>query len=573
MTNLRYSYEKLQPRQIRLLDLQPGDPGSELTGAIRHVSIDDEPLYEALSYTWGANDSASSLHVVGSLISLTLNLDQALQRLRYRERVRTVWIDQICINQKDNVERSQQVRMMGEIYRKAGSVDIWLGEEDEDTELAISLIPYLVRCFDEAEEEGGGSPASIVLRKLGILYIESPSWVSLRTLFGRPYFRRMWIVQEAVFGARCMVHIGSFSITWEDLAKSALCLEIDYELQAEALRVTKMIGVMKTKLLSAHAQPFLELLSQTKDLLCTDPRDKVYGIRGLSSDVQDGELVPDYTRSMQDVYLQAAKFCIIKYQTLGILSCVAHPQNIPNLPSWVPDWTALSNSGESLWFKASERYSAGGTTQSSHTFSPNGRILYASGKYIDIIEQLGSVINHQSQLFDEWDRFSKSVSPYFTGETYPRTLWRTLFADSGKHGLGSDNTREDLWKSHHSLMVRNREHAIWKAGARTTKVIWEPEHEMSIVNSRALESQALMQSASYGRRIAVTNDKYLALVPASAKVGDHICIFQGAKVPFVLRQKSGTTICSLIGESYLQGWMDGRCYGQSAASDRDFMID
>lgn len=43
------------------------------------------------------------------------------------------WIDAICINQKDKMEKSKQVRLMESIYRSANRVIVWLGESDDLT--------------------------------------------------------------------------------------------------------------------------------------------------------------------------------------------------------------------------------------------------------------------------------------------------------------------------------------------------------------------------------------------------------------------------------------------------------
>lgn len=53
---------------------------------------------------------------------------------------RTLWIDALCINQKDNHEKSQQVRMMYQLYKQASRVVIWLGAEDAHIPAAFSLI-------------------------------------------------------------------------------------------------------------------------------------------------------------------------------------------------------------------------------------------------------------------------------------------------------------------------------------------------------------------------------------------------------------------------------------------------
>ena len=77
-------------------------------------------------------------------LSITKDLPQALRHLRRQKFSRTLWIDQICINQINLDERSAQVTIMGEIYRHANRVVVWLGPAKDDSDLAMHL-PSQVR--------------------------------------------------------------------------------------------------------------------------------------------------------------------------------------------------------------------------------------------------------------------------------------------------------------------------------------------------------------------------------------------------------------------------------------------
>lgn len=67
---------------------------------------------------------------------ITSNLHDILINLRYQERVRTIWVDASCINQKDEHERSEQVQLMGRIYREAARVVVFLGQEWDGVNIA-----------------------------------------------------------------------------------------------------------------------------------------------------------------------------------------------------------------------------------------------------------------------------------------------------------------------------------------------------------------------------------------------------------------------------------------------------
>lgn len=107
-----------------------------------HAAESALPAFNALSYTWGSWDDSTSITIVnlesGEEVQfpVTRNLFNALRRVRREEEdVIRLWVDQICINQRDEEEKAWQVRAMGNIYSLAWDVFIWLGDlDDEDLE-------------------------------------------------------------------------------------------------------------------------------------------------------------------------------------------------------------------------------------------------------------------------------------------------------------------------------------------------------------------------------------------------------------------------------------------------------
>src|SRR2546423_1242160 len=131
-----YKYEALDTDvSIRLLQLEPEKDAEAcvVTINIIHVTLDQNPDYEALSYTWG-EPIFDQLIQIGrnSHLLVTENLMRALKRLRHHTERRTLWIDQICIDQSNVKERSHQVTLMRRIYQQARETLVWLGEETEE---------------------------------------------------------------------------------------------------------------------------------------------------------------------------------------------------------------------------------------------------------------------------------------------------------------------------------------------------------------------------------------------------------------------------------------------------------
>ncbi|KAH6625880.1 heterokaryon incompatibility protein-domain-containing protein [Boeremia exigua] len=115
-------------REIRLLDLLPGEGAAAIRCTTRIVALDSHPEFETVSYVWGDRNGEQSIEVSGTSIPVTRNLHAGLLRLRDSTAKRTLWIDQICINQWDLEEKAAQVALMRDIYRQCTRCVTWMGE-------------------------------------------------------------------------------------------------------------------------------------------------------------------------------------------------------------------------------------------------------------------------------------------------------------------------------------------------------------------------------------------------------------------------------------------------------------
>jgi hypothetical protein len=102
--------------------------------------LDKFPAYEALSYVWGDTKSSARILLNGVEFDVTENLGAALIHLRSATSERTLWVDAICINQDNILERNEQVRQMGSIYEQATGVIVWLGRYSGNAQLAMDFV-------------------------------------------------------------------------------------------------------------------------------------------------------------------------------------------------------------------------------------------------------------------------------------------------------------------------------------------------------------------------------------------------------------------------------------------------
>ena len=137
-------------RSIRMLTLEPGEGNEPLKGSLTSVDVDQARAYEPLSYVWADPTRTHSILCQGVRIGLTGSLYHALRRVRLPNNRRRIWADQICIDQDDLAERSQQVQFMNAIYRNASGVLVWLGNDDRDeAATAFRFVRELAAVFQD----------------------------------------------------------------------------------------------------------------------------------------------------------------------------------------------------------------------------------------------------------------------------------------------------------------------------------------------------------------------------------------------------------------------------------------
>jgi hypothetical protein len=135
---------------IRVLELSASRKENALLEG-RLVEVDlgltakQRSSYEALSYVWGSPEGNAVISCHGQEIPITKNCELSLRQLRCRFRTRRLWVDAICINQKDIEERSNTVSIMDKVYHNAQHVQIWLGSPEKMT-FGITVFRINLQC-------------------------------------------------------------------------------------------------------------------------------------------------------------------------------------------------------------------------------------------------------------------------------------------------------------------------------------------------------------------------------------------------------------------------------------------
>jgi hypothetical protein len=148
MSASKYQYVPLEAaRSIRVLRLKGSNveryerplAADVLEIELLDVSLESLPPYEAISYTWDGQRPEREVSCYGRSVYVTRNCESVLRRMR-QGADRLVWIDSICIDQDSAAEKSDQIPLMGEIYQRSTRVLVWLGEGDEELNVAMSYM-------------------------------------------------------------------------------------------------------------------------------------------------------------------------------------------------------------------------------------------------------------------------------------------------------------------------------------------------------------------------------------------------------------------------------------------------
>lgn len=353
---------------IRVLELLPGTPGDPLAANLWEINLDDGPEFNALSYCWGEPIFNKLLQCNGQAFCITESVFDALQNLRNSKQPLCIWIDQICINQQDVSERNHQVQLMTRIYSNASIVIVWVGLGTESSE-------FMFQCIHDSDVPSG----------------EGNRLVDARTEFlERPWFERVWTFQELVLAKNDpLLCCGSTRLMWSEFRQfeetlrylisdndsvAGLWTGFTYdfgfgnELEKEKYKAYQQSGGVERSIAAFRRQltacqrfcgisfareqgpmrPFAYQMHATYMKKSTDDRDKIYAILGISA-FEGNPIIIDYENTVAGVFTEAmAKLIdqsifqafIFYYLRSGRPT---QRRDIPGLPTWVVDFTALSH--------------------------------------------------------------------------------------------------------------------------------------------------------------------------------------------------------------------------------------
>ena len=312
--------------------LHPGTCGEPLRARLDTISLPEEESrgasaddYEAISYAWESPRLSKSILTAEGIIQIPRSLHEALQHLRYRDRTRRLWADAPCISQTDNKERASQVATMGLIFGTALKVLVWLGPSEPSYALAFATLAYEEHLADQFTTDDPLPFLDHVLRESPYCaccrepfavrkHLGLAGLLAAKQLLHRAWFNRVWTVQEVTGpSSRIEIHSGVHTGSLQSLKNAFHRLHdvqrlTDYRYVTEGAfdRIAELHEVAE-----AH-QASLTMTRSVEDVAsvlmtiarrgCSDPRDRLFALRGILGIREESGLMPNYSLPSAEVY-------------------------------------------------------------------------------------------------------------------------------------------------------------------------------------------------------------------------------------------------------------------------------
>ena len=553
--------EPLGLDSIRLITLEPGEANDPILIRLSTFCTRDAPEYDAISYVWGDPSSKRTIVCDGRPVAVTANLQWALRRARNRMRPYHLWADALCINQTDLAERSQQVAIMGHTYAAARRVLVCLGP-DGAGKGARELMMLLAEHAPFGSVDGAAKEA---------LWTDW-RWRSLSAALRRPWFNRVWVLQEVGLARDPRVLYGEAEFAYRDLMAAVRWVV------GHAAHLISRFNIMTHHIHTLWAEwsgggngrfTFLDLLDHGTLLSCQDPRDRIYAFLGHPLALRDDGkpiIIPDYGKETLEVY-KTISMALLQTHGPRVLASVEHSSETLNedFPSWVVRWN-MTFKANNIWTSVEDPH------QASHGWSQEVVDCFESdrlrmqGVVADVIESVYDVV-----LFMGNERIgfrARKRSDIISLEEMVHIL-ETADGEACSCGpkraemlasslCASFDLSDDVATAEAFAIYRHKSHGSdWKPWKRPASL--SPKHE-GLANAFWGSAKAMCP----GRVFITTRRGHCGLAPFVVETGDLCCVLRGADVPFVLRrcwqpeaQKVENGEFRMLGEAFVCGIMHG----------------
>ncbi|KAK2022170.1 HET-domain-containing protein [Colletotrichum zoysiae] len=590
----------VRPDEIRILKLQPGrSVSSPIEVYLSVARLGDQSVpYDALSYRWGDSNDKVTIRVNGESLEVTRSLATALRHLRQLNREVTLWADSICINQGNDSEKNLQVALMGDIYRTADCVRIWLGTGSNYTEEAMQLVNDC-NVFPDG---------SVVVQRI---VSDERGATGLAELLRRPYWNRMWMFQEILLAKLAHVHCDTFDAPFDafvymDVLSSRAHLWPDRRTSPRWIFDLRraFFNIAQFTIAPAELGNLEDVLLATRVLQASDPRDKLFALMGTCD--MASYLTIDYQTPFRDVYVEFTKN---HSRLTGKLSLVLtagwrNPESedgAGQLPSWTPDYRSpRPESDIYAGFAAAGIFDASKgrhfADESPEEYLPVGA-LRTRGFILDTIESAVPLLggdDGRSQVLGAFDLQRPRRQDDPSGKSQLQALCETIIfdADGVKENDGEearahkkDRKRKHLLGFMHDLALR---HGRFSAKGAGIPFSWDTflgyprtgdlestvrcYEQLGGSEPGALDEYRAMFVKEYNANAGkissafATRGNIFGRSNCTIRPGDVVAVLHGSDLPVVLRRDG--PCYKFIGGAYVGGIMYGEVMDDVAIASR-----
>ena len=582
MANFQYQPLPAARMPIRLLILHPGEFSDPIRAALQHTSIpigdkynryrlkDDEeqgipcPKYEALSYAWGSTDNPKPISMDrqgedANVVLVTENLDIALRHLRDPIDSRLLWVDAVCIDQNNIPERNAQVSLMGNVYARASRVVVWLGPARDNSDRAIEFLDSLGRRSSADLIKPGLEPTILARGEQDLTNVDTPILFSagdedaIGHLFSRPWFERLWARQEIAMSRQAILQCGTMTLDWLRFSSAVAAITrkpgTNPNLREKSRLPCGAVDSINWEYTYEHVRFNFGALK------CTDARDCIYAIQGL---LDAGEanlgLTPDYAIEAGQLFTDVCVRMTERHFVTGFLrSCDISARLLPNLPTWVPDWSTPLN----INTQVATPWSACAWVSSQAKFL-GSRVLRVTGIQVSQVERICHFEPKRTKfgdLFDPLEKFfgtsdeTVAVEPHILRDgKWPDDCFRVLCMD----------IFEDSYLPVRPMLSNPTQIKKELLSFRQADGTWDWD-QCYLAGSPAVKQYlGSFRRNTIGRALFTTTDGHIGLAPRDTRAGDIVCVVLGCRAPMILRRDlSDKTKWQVVGPSQLQGFMHG----------------
>jgi Heterokaryon incompatibility protein (HET) len=558
-------YQQLGKDAIRLLTIESHN-GLIAVCKLQTYLRASAPEYDAVTYTWGKDRSTTPIACNGAHIHIRTALFRALPYLDGTRPgpKRPLWIDALCLDQENDDEKAIHVPLMGKIYQQAARTLIWLGEAADGSGLAIYSIPSLTQKM-------------AILRKSQVNHVEvlmdlgnhdlpskdHPVWKALQKFQQRPWFYRLWTLQEIVLSKDPVIICGNRSISWNalralhreatlaKLTMVALPAISSENPRGDFLTLVKQIDEMRLFRKGNWGMRLFVALEFSRHRKYTETLDRFWAILGLLQDrhlkiLQDANLI-DYSPAARlnyhETYLGIMK-AYISHHPLGaiqLLEAGLSQTKNPKLPSWCPDWH-LKQSSVSVSYLNDQYTKTQGTVGALNApiNPPRPEICLDGDCSLNV---LGIVLDEVSQVSSGVCKFRGLDLKSATSGAYAPSALASIPLET--LGIGDSESSVSIsalaYKIPRRSAVAPVERNPFSTEGPSTYELWDDHEWMGILRELMFPGQFLdFQNAWVlvycgGRKLFSTSTGKKGAGPADMQAGDIICAFYGGSTLVVLR--------------------------------------